>query len=286
MLTFKEVSESGRPVSKPKSFDVRVDLETWQECDPPERSAIVAGWVQEFLDDCPEEQKAEFSAEYERVKRTARRLAEYTIEPADVVEGKLISYSDIISKHGALSHGGRGFTYRFEHHGREYLVEDLYCPNPDCHCEDVHLEFWEAKPGTDGNKTSASIRGLFIAKVTFGGCVELIENSKCKADEASRVLSAWWEEHHDDLEMLKGRYQDVKKIGQRCLDTEGVPPRRFDTLVDQPLGDEMLYDEPLTENIKVGRNDPCPCGSGKKFKKCCYKKGTYEEHGGASSVSR
>jgi hypothetical protein len=23
---------------------------------------------------------------------------------------------------------------------------------------------------------------------------------------------------------------------------------------------------------RVGRNDPCPCGSGKKFKKCCYGK--------------
>jgi hypothetical protein len=22
-------------------------------------------------------------------------------------------------------------------------------------------------------------------------------------------------------------------------------------------------------NVKIGRNDPCPCGSGKKFKKCC-----------------
>lgn len=22
-------------------------------------------------------------------------------------------------------------------------------------------------------------------------------------------------------------------------------------------------------NQKVGRNDPCPCGSGKKYKKCC-----------------
>jgi len=22
--------------------------------------------------------------------------------------------------------------------------------------------------------------------------------------------------------------------------------------------------------IKIGRNDPCPCGSGKKYKKCCY----------------
>lgn len=24
---------------------------------------------------------------------------------------------------------------------------------------------------------------------------------------------------------------------------------------------------------KTGRNDPCPCGSGKKFKKCCEQKG-------------
>lgn len=23
-------------------------------------------------------------------------------------------------------------------------------------------------------------------------------------------------------------------------------------------------------NIKIGKNDPCPCGSGKKYKKCCY----------------
>lgn len=25
----------------------------------------------------------------------------------------------------------------------------------------------------------------------------------------------------------------------------------------------------VERNDKVGRNDPCPCGSGKKFKKCC-----------------
>lgn len=23
--------------------------------------------------------------------------------------------------------------------------------------------------------------------------------------------------------------------------------------------------------VKIGRNDPCPCGSGKKYKKCCLK---------------
>lgn len=26
---------------------------------------------------------------------------------------------------------------------------------------------------------------------------------------------------------------------------------------------------PLIASEKVGRNDPCPCGSGKKYKKCC-----------------
>jgi len=27
--------------------------------------------------------------------------------------------------------------------------------------------------------------------------------------------------------------------------------------------------EPITVDKKVGRNDPCPCGSKKKYKKCC-----------------
>jgi uncharacterized protein len=27
--------------------------------------------------------------------------------------------------------------------------------------------------------------------------------------------------------------------------------------------------EPRRSIPKVGRNDPCPCGSGKKYKKCC-----------------
>ena len=33
---------------------------------------------------------------------------------------------------------------------------------------------------------------------------------------------------------------------------------------------EMVKSRPFVrESPKVGRNDPCPCGSGKKFKKCC-----------------
>lgn len=52
------------------------------------------------------------------------------------------------------------------------------------------------------------------------------------------------------------------------------------------LGDRqtsnVVYTQPHVEQYvrqypKVGRNDPCPCGSGKKYKKCCLNKGTYEE---------
>ena len=34
-------------------------------------------------------------------------------------------------------------------------------------------------------------------------------------------------------------------------------------------GDGSLRKEPVRSGNKVGRNDPCPCGSGKKYKKCC-----------------
>ena len=35
---------------------------------------------------------------------------------------------------------------------------------------------------------------------------------------------------------------------------------------------ELVGEKPTTrEEPKIGRNDPCPCGSGKKYKKCCGK---------------
>lgn len=32
---------------------------------------------------------------------------------------------------------------------------------------------------------------------------------------------------------------------------------------------DMVRPKPVTRGAKVGRNEPCPCGSGKKYKKCC-----------------
>lgn len=37
-------------------------------------------------------------------------------------------------------------------------------------------------------------------------------------------------------------------------------------------GDGTLEKKPVVKSEKVGRNDPCPCGSGKKYKHCCLGK--------------
>lgn len=35
---------------------------------------------------------------------------------------------------------------------------------------------------------------------------------------------------------------------------------------------------PHVKEYKIGRNDPCPCGSGKKYKNCCLASGKFEDY--------
>ncbi|MFM1892696.1 MAG: hypothetical protein RLZ44_1773 [Pseudomonadota bacterium] len=46
---------------------------------------------------------------------------------------------------------------------------------------------------------------------------------------------------------------------------------RFARVNDRWYYVEGELPKPVTQrnDLKVGRNDPCPCGSGKKYKKCC-----------------
>jgi uncharacterized protein YecA (UPF0149 family) len=47
----------------------------------------------------------------------------------------------------------------------------------------------------------------------------------------------------------------------------------WDNIYDKATRDALYKKEKSSHTIvkapKVGRNDPCPCGSGKKYKKCC-----------------
>lgn len=63
---------------------------------------------------------------------------------------------------------------------------------------------------------------------------------------------------------LRERYQHYATTGFIRLDD-------FDRLLIDQIMEEL---EPVQQAVsnKIGRNEPCPCGSGKKYKRCCINK--------------
>ena len=64
------------------------------------------------------------------------------------------------------------------------------------------------------------------------------------------------------------------RFGKRLDDTKRKDAaQRTRTSEDIESEEELIANTPKVEPIKsegqTKRNDPCPCGSGKKFKKCC-----------------
>lgn len=80
--------------------------------------------------------------------------------------------------------------------------------------------------------------------------------------------------------IVADRYQDITvsyfdMTGEKFVkNISGFNAQIWQHEVDHLDGVEERIEEltwPHTKEHKEGRNDPCPCGSGKKFKKCCWK---------------
>ncbi len=78
-------------------------------------------------------------------------------------------------------------------------------------------------------------------------------------------------EMFDDLmsSIQNGVVRSIYKVTIR----KGAPPPRPVNVMAKATGEDKggNTQAPGTKRKTVGRNDPCPCGSGKKFKKCCGK---------------
>ncbi|ERI89447.1 preprotein translocase, SecA subunit [Clostridiales bacterium oral taxon 876 str. F0540] len=53
------------------------------------------------------------------------------------------------------------------------------------------------------------------------------------------------------------------------VQVEKAPEREKVAVETSTNQDDSLPKQPVKKESKVGRNDPCPCGSGKKYKNCC-----------------
>ena len=47
---------------------------------------------------------------------------------------------------------------------------------------------------------------------------------------------------------------------------------RIDISMAAPKVTKQFTVETVRRGAKVGRNQPCPCGSGRKYKRCCWEK--------------
>jgi len=76
---------------------------------------------------------------------------------------------------------------------------------------------------------------------------------------ACRMLQLELEEMDDWREEL----QQAEQISKRRMEAMETPPPRMPHFLSVTGSPQ--------KNItrKTGRNEPCPCGSGKKYKKCC-----------------
>lgn len=118
------------------------------------------------------------------------------------------------------------------------------------------------------------LRGWFAempeSEAPFVRMISLEDIEESASEEREERVRMWYNlQTWDDVE--KDAYESLRWMME---ESEGEFEEDF---VDEPMlaADPILGDDdgptmPLVRiEPKVGRNDPCPCGSGKKYKKCC-----------------
>jgi preprotein translocase subunit SecA len=62
--------------------------------------------------------------------------------------------------------------------------------------------------------------------------------------------------------------EEAEKVQEMVLEEGEIDESRLEFAKKDVFAEEEKKNQPI-KTEKVGRNDPCPCGSGKKYKKCC-----------------
>jgi len=134
---------------------------------------------------------------------------------------------------------------------KEYVVFEYYCSIHACDCQHLVAEIMTTD-AADAGQT----KPLAIIDYKWGDpktrCKPKLHKDSARTKTADNILDVYTQFIHTDeyVERIKNDYQRVKELANN-------PPRD-----DHPLP----YINPTK---KKGRNDPCACGSGKKYKKCC-----------------
>ncbi len=179
--------------------------------------------------------------------------------PAEVLSGEvsMVGYSEIFPRASA-------FVLQID--SDNWLADDQYCVNPECRCREALLSFISLTGDTPPENLPEAPaafydyrRAKFVPANQPSGQPELAELFR-------RLRQA-----HPDLDLqLKARHLEMRTLYRQALRAESDADPVH--VASETRSGSTAAASPLApRSTKAGRNDPCPCGSGKKYKKCCGK---------------
>lgn len=123
----------------------------------------------------------------------------------------------------------------------------------------------------------------FVAEILEHGAPDLFPQTPL--DHAQELVYRAWES--DDPAVRRELARQALRLSEDCADAYVIPGEEAEDLaeaigwfekaveagewLDAFLGDliRMAGTQAVRLARRVGRNDPCPCGSGRKYKQCC-----------------
>ena len=149
--------------------------------------------------------------------------------------------------------------------------------------EDKALAVYNAKETELGEELMRELERVMMLRVVdeywmdhIDAMEELKKGIQLRAYAQTNPVDAYKKE---GFEMFEGMIQaiqeeTIRRIITARVQTNEIQRERVAKVTGTSGGsDETLKKEPVRrKSAKIGPNDPCPCGSGKKYKKCCYLK--------------
>jgi len=140
---------------------------------------------------------------------------------------------------------------------------------------------YEERKSQLGREEMSELQRFIMLKVMDDAWIEQLHNMDALRDGIG--LRAWGE--RDPLIEYKmeafGMFNEMMSSARKQIfsllfkvqlvsENESIAEKARNITYGAPQTGESKK-QPVTAGAKVGRNDPCPCGSGKKYKKCCGK---------------
>ena len=135
----------------------------------------------------------------------------------------------------------------FEHEGSRYAVVDCYCLVEGCDCREIVIHFAHIpKDPKDIKRTAFAAARYDLSDGSFHPA------SVKDAPQVGILMPQFLAKIPGVRELLKQRYGRIHQL-----------------VAEKPHIKSNRKASPVVTQPTPGRNDPCSCGSGKKYKKCC-----------------